>query len=56
MIGIAIASAPTVPQKGAGKANWRGSKTSCTYIEKIHEKLNAQLEFTLPVCSRSIPG
>jgi hypothetical protein len=44
MAGIAIASAPTVPQKGTSKgALARIEDQLHTYIEKVHEKLNKQL-------------
>ena len=57
MIGIAIASAPTVPQKGAGKGELARIEDQLhAYIEKIHEKLNAQLESHAASLLQEHPG
>ncbi len=57
MVGIAIASAPTVPQKSADKGDLAQIEDRLhTYIEKIHEQLNKQLPSRADNLLKERPG
>ena len=57
MVGIAIASGPTVPKKGKSKGELARIEDQLhAYIEKIHEKLNKQLPTSAAALLREHPG
>jgi hypothetical protein len=57
MVGIAIASGPTVPKKGTNKDELAQIESRLhIYIEKIHEKLNKQLPTSAATLLMEHPG
>jgi hypothetical protein len=57
MLGIGIATAPTVPQKGSSKNQLKEIKDQLeTYIENIHKQLNSKLSKSADTLLRHHPG